>query len=100
MKELIEQIKLKADSIPTNTKENRRVKGAYVDCLMMAKEASKNLVLAHVSGELPLPEIIESTIDTLLIKRGEHPDRVRNPLYGEERELAKALLKVLCGNYR
>jgi hypothetical protein len=46
MKELIEQIKLKADSIPTNTKENRRVKGAYVDCLMMMmmKEASKNLV--------------------------------------------------------
>jgi hypothetical protein len=57
MKELIEQIKLKADSIPTNTKENRRVKGAYVDCLMMAKEASKNLVLAPVSGELPLTEV-------------------------------------------
>ena len=50
MKELIEQIKLKADSIPTNTRENRRVKGAYVDCLMMVKEASKNLVLAPVSG--------------------------------------------------
>lgn len=54
MKELIEQIKLKADSIPTNTKENRRVKGAYVDCLMMVKEASKNLVLAHVSGSLQI----------------------------------------------
>ena len=57
MKELIEQIKLKADSIPTNTRENRRVKGAYVDCLMMVREASKNLVLAHVSGELPLTEV-------------------------------------------
>ena len=57
MKELIEQIKLKADSIPTNTKENRRVKGAYVDCLMMVKEASKNLVLAPVSSELPLTEV-------------------------------------------
>lgn len=52
MKKLIEEIKLKADSIPTNTKENRRAKGAYVDCLMMAKEASKNLVLADVSGQL------------------------------------------------
>jgi hypothetical protein len=52
MKEIIEQIKLKAESIPTNTKENRRVKGAYVDCLMMVKEASKNLVLADVSGQL------------------------------------------------
>jgi hypothetical protein len=39
MKELFRQIKLKADSIPINTKENRRVKGAYVDCLMMIKEA-------------------------------------------------------------
>lgn len=53
MKELIEQIKLKADSIPTNTKENRRVKGAYVDCLMMMKEATKNLVLADVMAMLP-----------------------------------------------
>lgn len=52
MKELIEQIKLKADSIPTNTKENRRAKGVYIDCLMMVKEASKNLVLADVSGQL------------------------------------------------
>ena len=49
MKELIEKIKLKADSIPTNTKENRRVKGAYVDYLIMVKEASENLVLADVS---------------------------------------------------
>jgi hypothetical protein len=53
MKELIEQIKLKADSIPTNTKENRRVKGAYIDCLMMVKEASKNLVLSPVMPSLP-----------------------------------------------
>jgi hypothetical protein len=53
MKELIQQIKLKADSIPTNTKENRRVKGAYVDCLMMVKEASKNLVLVPVMLSLP-----------------------------------------------
>jgi len=52
MKELIEQIKLKADNIPTNTKENRRAKGVYIDCLMMVKEASKNLVLADVSGQL------------------------------------------------
>ncbi len=39
MKELIEQIRFKANSIPTNTKENRRAKGAYVDCLIMAEEA-------------------------------------------------------------
>jgi hypothetical protein len=48
MKELIQQIKLKADSIPNNTETNRRVKGAYVDCLIMVKKASENLVLADV----------------------------------------------------
>lgn len=44
MKELIEQIKFKADNIPSNTEMNRRVKGAYVDCLMMLKEANKTLL--------------------------------------------------------
>ena len=63
MKELIEQIKLKADSISTNTKENRRVKGAYVDCLMMVKEASENLVLADVSNSLLLDK--DNDIDTI-----------------------------------
>jgi len=38
---LIEQIKSKADSIPFNTKENRRIKGVYVDCLMMVKDAKE-----------------------------------------------------------
>lgn len=52
MTTLIEQIKLKADSIPTTTKENRRVKGAYVDCLIMAKEANKNFIKPVGSGEL------------------------------------------------
>lgn len=50
MKELIEQIKLKADSTPTNTDVNRRVKGAYVDCLIMAKEANKNFAQPAVIG--------------------------------------------------
>ena len=35
---LIEKIKAKADSIPMNTAVNRYQKGAYVDCLVMAKE--------------------------------------------------------------
>lgn len=38
------------------------------------------------------PEAVECLIDELLIARGEHPSRVRNPLYGEERRLAKDLL--------
>lgn len=53
MTTLIEQIKLKADSIPTNTKENRIAKGAYVDCLIMAKEANKNFIKSDVSEQLP-----------------------------------------------
>jgi hypothetical protein len=50
MKELIEKIKLKADSIPTNTDVNRNVKGAYVDCLIMAKEANKNFAQPDVDA--------------------------------------------------
>lgn len=38
---LIEQIKSKADNLPTNTKENRMAKGIYVDCLMMVKQAKE-----------------------------------------------------------
>jgi hypothetical protein len=38
---LFDQIKLKADSIPINTADNRKVKGAYVDCLMLIREAKK-----------------------------------------------------------
>ena len=47
--ELIKQIKLKADSIPMNTKENRRVKGAYIDCLIMVQEASTKIALSDVT---------------------------------------------------
>jgi hypothetical protein len=38
---LFDQIKLKADSIPTNTAENRKLKGAYVDCLTLIREAKE-----------------------------------------------------------
>ena len=38
---LIEQIKSKADNLPTNTKENRMAKGIYVDCLLMARKAKE-----------------------------------------------------------
>lgn len=43
MKQLIEQIKIKVDCLDDRTKESRARKGAYVDCLCMAKEADKNL---------------------------------------------------------
>lgn len=38
-------------------------------------------------------EELDTAIDKLLIERGEHPERVRNPLYGEERKLAKDLVR-------
>lgn len=74
MKELIEQIKLKADSIPTNTKENRMVKGAYVDCLLMAKEASKKLISAKKKtvNTAAAPLLLESleTVTSIAIAWG------------------------------
>ena len=36
---------------------------------------------------------LDELLDGLLINRGEHPSRVRNPLYGEERQLAKDLVQ-------
>lgn len=39
-------------------------------------------------------EDLDKALDKLLIERGEHPTRVRNPLYGEERNLAKDLVKL------
>jgi hypothetical protein len=45
-------------------------------------------------------EEIEKALDELMIARGEHPTRVRNPLYGEERELAIALAKWAVADYK
>lgn len=41
IQDLIDKIRLKKDSIPTNTIEQRRVRGAYVDCIVMAEEILK-----------------------------------------------------------
>jgi len=38
---------------------------------------------------------LDQLLDQLLIARGEHPSRVRNPLYGEERKLAKDLVALV-----
>jgi len=58
-------------------------------------------VLLGVSVPLPHESKIENALDKLMIIRGEHPTRVRNPLYGEERQLAKDLVKyVLLSNER
>lgn len=35
--ELIKQFRMKRDQIETNAKDDRRAKGAYADCLFMAK---------------------------------------------------------------
>lgn len=43
MKKLIEKIKAKADSIEITKASERRIKGAYVDCLVMAKDSFKEL---------------------------------------------------------
>lgn len=57
-------------------------------------EASNQLFnLCIVS--LPHESQIDEALDKLMIIRGEHPSRVRNPLYGEERQLAKDLVKYV-----
>ena len=52
---LFDRIKLKADSIPMNNQTNRLIKGAYVDCLMLireAKEMEKEQIMdAYNAGE-------------------------------------------------
>ena len=67
----------------------------------VANTADRILDLFSVSVSLPHESQIESALDKLMIIRGEHPTRVRNPLYGEERQLAKDLVKyVLLSNER
>lgn len=53
MEKLIEQIRLKADACGDATKEQRARKGAYVDCLVMMKEALHKL---SVSSKRPSDE--------------------------------------------
>jgi hypothetical protein len=63
MEKLIEQIRLKADACGDATKEQRARKGAYVDCIVMIKEAlHKPDVIAsceqragHTREQLPCP---------------------------------------------
>jgi hypothetical protein len=61
---LIEQIKSKADKLPTNTKENRMAKVIYVDCLLMARkakgmeEAKRNYIRSADSFDLEAYEKI------------------------------------------
>lgn len=40
-----------------------------------------------------MTEKIEQELDRIMILMGNHPSRVRNPIYGEERQLAKKLAK-------
>lgn len=49
-------------------------------------------VIATSNPNIDIPKVVdevEEIIDVFLIERGEHKTRVRNPVYSEERELAK-----------
>ena len=52
----------------------------------------------RIQYSLPHESIIEQALDKLMIIRGEHPSRVRHPLYGEERQLAIDLVKYVLLN--
>ena len=49
MQKLIDRIKEKSVLIPTNTKENRAVRGAYVDCIQMVNSHN-----SYVTSKLTL----------------------------------------------
>jgi len=50
-------------------------------------------LLYELHETLPHDSQIDVVLDKLLIMRGEHKSRVRNPIYGEERRLAVDLVK-------
>lgn len=70
----------------------------------LLKEATDAINAIHVGQKLPIQNVsvslphesqIEAALDKLIIIRGEHPTRVRNPLYGAERQLAIDLVKYV-----
>jgi len=54
MKKVIEQIRLKADACGDVTKEQRARKGAYIDCLVLLKEALRQCNVVRQSEQLPI----------------------------------------------
>lgn len=64
---LVEQIKSKADNLPTNTKENRMAKGIYVDCLIMARQAKENEEQQQVYNEEEVLNIIDNFCETFKV---------------------------------
>lgn len=59
MKDFIEKLKALHMAIPTNTKENRAIKGAYVHAIMIAKEYVDKLPSSQI--QKPTPILITET---------------------------------------
>lgn len=51
MEKVIEQIRLKADACGDATKEQRARKGAYIDCLVLLKEALRQCNVVRQSEQ-------------------------------------------------
>jgi hypothetical protein len=73
MNKLEELIKTKADSISTKTEINRRAKGCYVNCLLMAKGYNAFLLsqlaalfnhMEHIDDEVG-SKMVEELIETI-----------------------------------
>lgn len=62
MKELIEKLEDKIKNTPTNTSENRRIRGVYTDCLIMVKQALQQRESEWISVEDRLPEEFKSVL--------------------------------------
>lgn len=60
MEKVIEQIRLKADACGDVTKEQRARKGAYIDCLVLLKEALRQ---CNVSKSFTAEEVVSELED-------------------------------------
>lgn len=78
---LFNTIKLKADSIPTNTADNRRTKGVYVDCLMLIKEA-KQMEKAQSKQDYD-SGLFDGTMDSVKDRLYENAEQYYNETYGK-----------------
>ena len=62
-------------------------------------EDIEEILQKYKDESLPHESQIEEALDKLMIIRGEHPTKVRHPVYYQERQLAKDLVKhVILSN--
>ena len=81
---------------------NRFDKVSPVGLEMIAKEfrSMQEQIHSLLQNQVTLPHEsqIEAAIDKLMVIRGDHPSKIRNPIYSEERTLTKDVVKYVLLN--